>query len=199
MITHHHTVMLVAIALGAAGCAIRMGEGDHYVGPIWFRYNAPPEGRAYITQVRAVGVLSEIGTPSGLTIGAVDRIAVAPVGASCTGGNDRPRTWRWTRPGLPGALVPGEWHFSPFYLRGEDVPEPCFTRRVVYGATAVAGGELAALSVGVTSRTYTRPPPDAVTALDFTSNHPLDTRFVVWRVAPGEALPVSTIREEVSP
>jgi hypothetical protein len=195
----YSSALLIALALGGAGCALRLAGAEHYVGPVWFRYTEPPLGRAYVSQVRAVGLLGELGTPSGLTIGGVDRVAVAPTGATCAGDAPGARQWQWTRFGLPGSLQPEEWYLSPFYLRGADVPAPCFTRRVTYGVTAVGGGELAALSIGVTARTHTQPPPDAVSAFEFAASRPLDTRFTVWRVAEGDALPITSILKEVDP
>jgi hypothetical protein len=144
-------------------------------------------------------LLAEAGTQWGATVGVVDRVAVAPAVGSCAAGTAQPGIWRWTRFGLPGALAAGTWYLSPFYLRGEHIPLPCFTRRATYGAAATTGAELSALSIGIATRTYTRPPPDAITVLHFDDARPLDTRLSVWGAdAPGE-LPVATIVKEVNP
>ena len=85
------------------------------------------------------------------------------------------------------------------YLRGEHIPPPCFVRRTLYGAALLAGSEVNALSAGVTSRTYMRPPENAVSVLDFDGRDPLDTRFVIWPTQPELGLPVADILEEVKP
>lgn len=190
---------IVAIALLCGGCALRVAGTEHYVGPVLFRHAAPPEGGAYVSQVVSLGLLGEAGSQWGAALGVVDRVAVAPSSGSCEAdGASRPVRWR--RYGLPGTdLTAGAWHLSPFYLRGDDVPAPCFTRRATYGAAATAGAELNAFSIGVTSRTHMGPPADAITVLHFDDRRPLDTRLIVWTADPAATLPIATIIKEVSP
>jgi hypothetical protein len=58
----------------------------------------------------------------------------------------------------------------------------------MYGATMVMGKEVNALSVGVTARTQVELPQGAFSLLHFDADHPLEMRFVIWRLKPGEKL-----------
>ena len=197
----HHgagkSVPIAALVLLTGGCAWRTGQTEHYIGPVLFRYVEPPSGKARVSQVERLGIAGEMGRQWGLTLGLSGRTAVAPRPADAAPATE---PWRWSTPLclLPPPEV-GRWNLSLVYLREEGVPEPFFERRVVVGASALAGAEANAVSLGVTVRTQMDPPADAVSALRFDACSPMAAELAVWRANPGEELPVSDILKEVEP
>ncbi len=69
----------------------------------------------------------------------------------------------------------------------------------MYGATLLMGKEVNALTVGIRTRTQVELPQDAFSLLDFDAERPLEMRFVIWRVKPGEELPIFDNEEEGKP
>ena len=196
-----HITLWVTMATAstlASGCALRTGRTEHYIGPTFFRLAQPPQAQAYVTQVVQLGVAAEAGTQWGLSLGVVDRIAVAPY-CNCAESDTQGAKMEWSTPLGPFELPPaGRWGFSLLYLRAVNVPKPEFVRRALFGAAALAGSEVTAVSVGVTTRTRTSPRANAVSLLSFDARHPLETRFNVWPAGPGQRLPVETILKEVT-
>lgn len=194
------TAILLGVALSGAlsGCALRVGHSEHYIGPVLFRYAHSAEGRTHVTQVLQLGPSAEAGTQWGVSLGVVERTAVAP--HSAVGGESTEAdTTRWRTPFSPFAPpLADEWHFSVLYLRGDHIPTPCFLRRTVYGAAALIGSEVNALSIGVSTRTRMHPPYDAVSLLSFDARNPLDARLIVWPAGPTREIPVAAIRKEVA-
>jgi len=178
----------------ATGCAIRLNNVEHFVGPVLFRTMDSGATGAAITQVVQLGIWAEVGRQWGVASGMASRIAVAP---SPSAGEQSPM--RWTMPITPW-WVPssGDCALSLFYLRGEHVPSPLFLRRVLVGAAATSGVEGNAVSVGYVARSHFAPPTDAASVLRFHSDRPMETRLVVWPSAKPGQLPVENILKEMN-
>jgi hypothetical protein len=169
-------------------CAVRVGDAEHYVGPVLFRYSGACRTDPAISQVVQAGVVGEAGRQWGMTLGVWERIAAtaadglraAEPAEPCEDGV------RWTAPlSIPFTLAPRRWTFSPIYLRCDGCGAPAFVARTAAGVQAVAGPEASALSVGVTTRTLATPPDDAFWVLRFDARRPMETRFTVWPMSPG--------------
>jgi len=191
---------VIVLALLTSGCTWRTGTVEHYLGPVFFRYNEPPEANAHVSQVMRIGVWAEAGTQGGLSVGLSQRIAVSPrlFDSGESGAPMAPVRWCMPLSPIPNP-APLRWHFSLLYLRVEGVSEPRFVNRMTYGAEVVVGKEANAFSVGATSRTWVKPPENALSLLRFDSSRPMVTLFWVWLHTPGRDLPLSTILKEGEP
>jgi hypothetical protein len=184
-------LLLVFLVVGG-GCAIRMGESEHFVGPMAFRYGASEGARAEVVEVLRFGLAADAGEQWGVALGVVNRVAVMPHAP------DHGAGYRWTLP-LQTGEVPtrGPWHMSWLYARLDGVRPAHLVRRVVYGAEATTGPEARALSLGVTSRLLIHAPSDAVSLVRFNARFPLASRIIVWLVRDDDPLPTAEILEEV--
>ena len=188
-------VLVLLIYITCAGCAIRVAQTEHFVGPIWFRYSADEATRPQVIEVVRFGVAAEMGNQWGVTLGVLDRIAVAPREPGVTDGAEN---YRWRLPLQSGPdPVPERWHVSWLYARVEGLRPAQLVRRVVYGAEVTAGPEARALSLGVTARMHIHALPDAVSIVRFNSRWPLATRFTVWSTPRDGVLVAADILEEV--
>lgn len=189
--------VLVSAALVLAGCAVRMGDVEHYVGPVLFRFRPPDETVGAVTQVIRLGVSGEAGSQWGVAAGVVDRVAVVAQSADGSAPAMRPR---WTTPlSLLSPPSPGVWNVSLLYLRVDGMPRPTFVVRRMYGAEMTAGAETNALSIGWTARTRVEPPDHSFSVLRYDSRRPMDTVSVTWAAdsPPDPAMWISN--EEVTP
>jgi hypothetical protein len=153
-----------------------MGDVEHYVGPVLFRFRPPDETVGAVTQVIRLGVSGEAGRQWGVAAGVVDRVAV--VAQSADAPAMRPR---WTTPlSLLSPPSPGAWNVSLLYLRVDGMPRPTFVARRMYGAEMAAGAETNALSVGWTARTRVEPRDHSFSVLRFDSRRPMDAGSVTW-------------------
>jgi hypothetical protein len=178
-------VMAFAVVPLATGCSWRRGGDEHYFGPVVFRHRQPPVADAYITDIVRFGVLVEAGTQWGIAIGANRRVAAAPLDACGEAPVNAP-----VRSSALLAAGGERWVFSPFYLRIENVPPPRFVARTTYGFELTAGPEVAALSLGATSRTLLTPPADSLSRFVYDASRPLATRFLACRDVLGRPLPL---------
>ena len=190
--------VFVAAALLLAGCAVRMGGAEHYVGPVLFRFRPPDETVGAVTQVIRLGISGEAGSQWGLAAGAVDRVAVVAQSADGLAPGMRPR---WTTPlSFLSPPAPGAWNVSLLYLRVDGMPRPTFVVRRTYGAEMTAGAEINALSIGWTARTRAEPPDHSFSVLRFDSRRPMDTVSVTWAEdAPPPDLAAWISNREVTP
>ena len=192
-------VLLIA-TLTLHGCAWRSGAAEHYLGPVLFRYSPSLEDRPAISQVVAMGVFGEGGRQWGLSLGVVARITISPRLLDGTEPVATPNSPRWSTPLNPlGSPVPGRWNFSPFYLRVDRVQLPGLVARRLYGLQLVAGPEIHAVSLGMTSLMRVEVPNDAIALVRFDAHAPLAARFSMWRTRPDYNLPLTEILEEMSP
>ena len=169
--------MLLTAALVLSGCAVRMGDVEHYVGPVLFRFRPPDATVGAVTQVVRFGVAGEAGSQWGVAAGVVDRVAV--VAQPATGSS--PGRARWTTPlSVLSPPSPREWNVSLLYLRVEGLARPTLVMRRTYGAEITAGAETSALSIGLTARTRVEPPDHSFSALRFDSRRPMDAVSMTW-------------------
>lgn len=178
-------------------CVWRADDAEHYIGPVIFRYSAPPNGNAYVGQVVRLGVSAEAGTSWGIALGASERITVAPLVIPATNKDQTSSHGRWMMP-LSFSPTPtvGKWNFSLLYLRVARDPGSFFLSRAIQGAEIVFGEEANALSVGIAHRTLFTPPDNAISRLRFDDNRPLESRATVWLDVPEhDGLPDSLLKE----
>ena len=170
--------VLASAALLLAGCAVRMGDVEHYVGPVLFRFRPPDQTVGAVTQVVRLGVSGEAGRQWGVAAGVVDRLAVVARSADEAAPAPRPR---WTTPlSFLSPPSPGAWNVSLLYLRVEGMRRPTLVVRRTYGAEVTAGAETSALSIGWTARTRAEPPDHSFSVLRFDSRRPMDAVSVTW-------------------
>lgn len=186
------------LALPLIGCAWRSGNTEQYIGPVWYRYTAPPAGKAYVSQVVRFGVAGEAGPTSGIALGMSERITVAPIatpGAKAVTASKAPG---WSTPiSIASASAEQGWKFSPLYLRIDDMPAPVFYSRTTYGLEGVVGTEANALSIGAARRTLSTPPENAYFVLHFEASRPMDTRAQVWSGAGEGVAPPADLLTEI--
>ena len=169
------------LAMLASACSWRSGGVEHYVGPVLFRYSAPPKGHAYVGQVIRLGIAAEAGTDWGIAVGAAERIAVLPVAFKEGQTKPKDELFRWLTPLNPVTSPSADdWHFSLIYLRVERPPSGFFISRSIYGAELVVGKETNAISMGAVSRNGFVPVADAFSMLHFESHRPMEARAKVW-------------------
>lgn len=163
-----------------AGCAVRMGEVEHYVGPVLFRFRAPDATVGAVNQVVRLGLSAEVGRQWGVAAGVVDRVAVV-AGPATAGREPGPVTPHWRMP-LSFLRPPtaGEWNLSLLYLRVEGTPKAILVMRRMYGVEMTAGTETNAASIGWTACTLVEPPDDAFSVVRFDSRRPMETVAVTW-------------------
>ena len=186
------------VALLSSGCAWRMGNVEHYIGPVLFRYVGPPSGKAYVSQVIRYGISAEAGSEWGVSVGVSERIAVAPL--PLPDGEARPPAPapRWSTPlSLLRAPAANNWNLSVIYLRVEGLPRPHLVSRTIYGAEILVGSEVNALSVGAVWRTLFTPPENAFSMVHFDTSRPLEARAWVWFDAPERSVPISELLKEI--
>jgi hypothetical protein len=178
----------------AVGCAWRSGETEHYLGPMLFRFSDPSNQNANISQVRAFGLLTEIGSRWGLTIGYAERVAVIPRYMNeSSGGNPI-----WSKPlSLFGPPTPDRWNMSLLYLRGTRVSIPRLVGRYVVGGQALIAREMNGVSIGVVSHLHVALPDNALVMISYNASDPLSTVFSVWTDDLDRELPIGAILEEV--
>jgi hypothetical protein len=170
--------VLVSAALLLAGCAVRMGDVEHYVGPVLFRFRPPDEAVGAVTQIIRLGVSGEAGSQWGVAAGVVDSVAV--VARSVDGPTPAVRP-RWTTPlSVVSPPSPRAWNVSLLYLRVDGMPRPTLVVRRTYGVEMTAGAETNALSIGWTARSRLEPPDHSFSVLRFDSRRPMDTVSVIW-------------------
>ena len=173
-----NTVALLLIALLHAGCVWRAGGVEHYLGPVWFEYTAPPEGNAYVWVGRHFPIAIEAGRQWGLNIISLHRTAAFPQNLN----EPRNESMKWTYWGLPFVMHEIQPHsrvFSFLYLKGERIPTPEFIARTTLGVAIGAGTEARSLSIGWAATTEFIPRTDAYYVLSYRSDHPLETDFSV--------------------
>jgi hypothetical protein len=178
--------LVLAILLAPTGCAWRRGGHEHYVGPLVFRHREPPVAEARITDIVRFGVLFEGGDQWGLAVGATRRLVAAPIDVC-----EKPGAAAPLRSSALLAAGGEGWRFSPFYLRIQNAPPATFVSRTSYGAELTAGPEVAALSIGATSRTLLTPPADSLSRFVYDAAHPLATRFSACRDVSDRPLPLT--------
>lgn len=191
-------IPLLGVGLGAllSACVWRTGTADHYFGPVWFRYTAPPAGKAYVGQVLRVGLGLEGGTNWGFSLGVSNRTAIAPVLADTAGQGREARPESGSMPWGPGGtLKAGVWNFSPFYLRVQREPRVFFIARTLHGGEAVVGQDGNALTLGYARRTLFTPPDHAFARLRYDDGQPLEAEAAAW---PGSEIPPSTLPRELT-
>ncbi len=183
---------LVGTSLLCGGCAWRSGNTEHYWGPVLFRYAAPPQGKAYVSEQRHFVLLIESGRQWGISLGWKTRVAVAPQRVEDTlSSQGRVSSWLWSKPlSLFGGPEEGAWNLSLVYLRGERVPEPEFLSRSIYGVELGIGAETNALSLGTSRTTEARPHDNAMYSFRYDSRRPLETLFQVWEYRDGGFMPL---------
>lgn len=187
--------LLLTLLLSA--CVLKTRDTEHYLGPVMFRYAAPPKGNAYVGQVVRLGLSTEVGRSWGVSLGMSERIAVTPLVSSAEKKNQIINHSRWLMP-LSFFQTPtaGEWNFSLLYLRVEREPGIFFISRTIYGAEIVVGEEANAFSVGTVSRTIFTPPDNAISKLHYERDRPLKALAKVWfNVAERNDLPSDLIKE----
>ena len=160
----------VLVGIAASGCAWRTRNADHIVGPVLYRFSAPPA----VLQTAHFPLLLEGGRQWGISIGCAERISLVATqpGAVRTTAEDAPQGWL-IHP------APQHWQCSWIYLRAPFREPPEFIRRTIIGAHGGAGTEERAVSIGYSSMATTTPRHEAVYQLDFHSRRPLDSALVV--------------------
>jgi hypothetical protein len=183
---------LATLALLTAGCAVRTGTADYYLGPMLHR-TAARCGETQVSQVLHIGALAEIGRQTGVAFGVVERVAVTPAQAEERECGNADAT-------APGGTVPraqtDRWSFSPFFLRVPRRGEPRLVRRGITGAQLAVGPESTAVSLGGVFTTFVYPPDDAFGSVRFDAARPMETRLMVWTVRDDAPVPESSILEE---
>lgn len=180
-----------------SACVWRTDDAEHYIGPVLFRYAAPPIGKAYVGQMVRLGLSAEAGTSWGLALGVSERIAVAPLVAATSKNDQPPSHNRWRVP-LSFSQTPtaGEWNFSLLYLHVEREPGSFFISRTIHGAEIVLGEEANAFSIGIVSRTLFTPPDNTISKLHYERARPLESQAKVWLDVPEHGdLPSDLIKE----
>jgi len=185
-----------ALSAVIAGCAIRLEGGEHYFGPVLFRFSDPDRASARVSQVVRVGVFGDVGSQWGIGLGYGERLAVAPMAIEGSEAGQSPSP-SWIRPlSLRRAPEPGQWNLSLFYLKVTAAPPAFFVRRSLVGIEATAGADAVALSVGATFRTVSRLPRNALMWLQFTADQPLRTTLRIWAGPVDAELPADFIPTE---
>jgi hypothetical protein len=186
---------LLTLYLG--GCSWQSDNAEHFIGPMLFRYSAPPIGKAYVGQVIRFGISAEAGINWGLSIGLLDRVAVTPL-VSTPGKTVQAQSIpQWVMP-LGHSRTPeaGRWNFCLVYCRVERKAGIFFISRTIHGAEMVVGGEANAFSIGIVSRTLFTPPDDAIAKLHYERARPLESQAMVWFDIPERGdLPSGLLKE----
>lgn len=170
-------ILLITILLSS--CALRSVDADYYIGPVIYRYNAPPKGGAYVNQLMRFGIAAEAGTSWGVTLGMLERVTVIPLTTKSSDSTDINvlQVMPWSLFTVPLAK---DWKLSLFYLSMERHADDYFLYRSVYGAEIMVGKEINNLSFGAVRRTIFKPPDNTFSSLHFESNHPMQTQARIW-------------------
>jgi hypothetical protein len=191
-LTSPRAIALLIVVI-ASGCVVRTQESEVYLGPVFLRATDACRGGTTAVQSVQVGVMAEVGSQTGVSVGFAERVAVTPR----IDPPDEPACDRWeVIGGIPGAVDTTRWTLSPLYARRHVGASPQFVWRRLYGAQATAGAELSALSVGAVSRTELRSDGDGFYSLTFDTTRPMQSEFRKWPYRPGEAFPMVPRRRE---
>ena len=177
--------IVCTIALSQSSCAWRTSRADHVFGPALYRFSPPSHQKPAVVQTLHLPFLLEGGRQWGVSVGGIQRLALAPRRSNGAAGSEKSEA---QPQGCWISSEPGNWHMSWLYLRAPLREPPVFIRRSVVGLHAGGGAEERGLSLGYSSVTATTPREAALYELDFDSRHPLDATFVVTPVATAEQL-----------
>lgn len=159
------------------GCVWRTKHADYVLGPSFFRSSPTAPGMPDVIQTLHGPVLWEGGQQWGMTIGAVQRVAVVPARAGATAA---PTNNQAGQPrGVWVSSEPGRWHFSLIYLRAPLRETPLLIQRSAVGVQLGGGTEQPAFSAGYSTTTATLPREHALHELDYDSRHPLEAKATV--------------------
>lgn len=180
---------LTVILLGAhSGCVWHGKSADYLWGPTLFRIATPPDRQAFLAEQTWLPLLVEGGTRWGITIGYFNKVLSVPLAFRQTDGpasQHHPLAWSSL-----GAIPIGTWRISPFHASIQRTHEAEFVAKRVVGLqlSIAFDREGSNITFGTSRTSRFWPHPDALYLLEFSSNRPLTTRFLVCDAKPDESL-----------
>lgn len=176
------------------GCVLHGSYSDHYFGPVFFRYSAPPISKAYVDQIFHFGILAEVGKTCGLTLGVLDRVEVSPILGDVYKKTEN-NSWQVSQ-FFSEKPPPNQWNFSLLYLRVDRANKGFFIDRTIKGVEILVGKEHNLLNIGYANKTLLSPPENAFSKFQYNQNNPLNTQAIVWFDTTTEKeLPVNLLQE----
>ncbi|CBK43372.1 protein of unknown function [Nitrospira defluvii] len=185
----HLKVILLTVILGVQiGCVWHGESADHLWGPTLFRVAAPPDSQAFLAEQAWLPLLVEGGNRWGITIGYFSKLLSVPLAIRQTDGTAvqrHPFSW------YALATIPiGSWQMSPFHASIQRVREAEFVAKRIVGIQLSTGldKEGSNLTFGTSRTSRFWPHSDALYLLEFSSNSPIATRFLVCDAKQNESL-----------
>lgn len=181
--------ILTVMLLGThSGCVWHGETADHLWGPTLFRTATPPESHAFLAEQAWLPLLLEGGTRWGITIGYFNKLLSVPLAFRQTDGTasqHHPLAWSSL-----GVIPIGSWLISPFHASIQRAHEAEFVVKRVVGIqlSTALDKEGSNMTFGTSRTSRFWPHPDAVYLLEFSSDRPLTTRFLVCDAKPDESL-----------
>lgn len=181
--------LLTVMLLGAhSGCVWHGESADHLWGPTLFRITTPPDSQAFLAEQAWLPLLVEGGNRWRITIGYFSKLLSVPLAFRQTDGTasqNYPLVWS------SFAAIPiGSWRISPFHASIQRAHEAEFVAKRVVGLqlSTALDREGSNITFGTSRTSRFWPHPDALYLLEFSSNRPLTTRFLVCDAKPDESL-----------
>lgn len=162
----------------ATGCIWRTAETDHLWGPTFVRMNQPPEGNAYLWQIRSTfPLVAEGGEHIGLTLGFLNHLSGHPVASNSSSSLEWCSGLFMTSCSALTASDKWQWSFLHGQITRSFSPE--FYDRSVLGASVGGGNYGYHVTLGYSANTRHRPRDNAYYILCYGRENPLQTRFMV--------------------
>ncbi|WHZ22374.1 MAG: hypothetical protein OJF47_001486 [Nitrospira sp.] len=181
--------LLTVMLLGAhSGCVWHGESADHLWGPTLFRIATPPDSQAFLAEQAWLPLLVEGGTRWGITIGYFSKLLSVPLAFRQTAepaSQNRPLAWSSL-----AAIPIGSWRISPFHTSIQRAHEAEFVVKRIVGLqlSTALDREGSNMTFGTSRTSRFWPHPDALYLLEFSSDRPLATRFLVCDAEPDESL-----------
>ena len=192
-------ILASMLGVTSLGCAWRIADSEYLIGPALFRYNAPPEGEAYVIETWHFPFALEGGSQWGVSAGFKRRVAAWPVDVSgaSSPGNGQPEL-RFRKPLSPfGPPEPGKWNLNLLLLSGKGVKRPEFLAHRRIGVSISAGAEATAISAGFSRVTRVRPLKERLYVLSYRSDKPSETIYRTWEGSGNEDPPMEVLMKGV--
>ena len=190
------TVLLGVILMTVfGGCVWRMGNEEHYLGPVLLRQVQPPEGKAYVSQQIHFPFVLEGGEQWGISLGYQNRIVAMPQKRPCRYEEELKEIFEHKhQSNIPAKSK--EWTFQLFsvnYIQPQMNSK--FISRTNVGVTLGFGKEANGLTIGGTRLTELNPSVEGHYIFLYGNTSPLET---VFKFIPRERCAFSVRDEEVN-
>jgi hypothetical protein len=173
---------LVCLIISLMGCTMHTKNSDYHFGPVFFRYQGPDKGKAYVCQTVSFPLWLEGGSQFSLGAGLKEKTVILPMSDGEGSSEDlATKKLNVSKPlSIFGDPKPGQWNLSLLCLRTDYASKDKFLANKIYGTRICGGKELYAFTAGISKTTLIKPSENSIYELHYKSSNPMDTVFKIW-------------------